>query len=153
MKKHQIAPRALHVVDVANEICSGYFYVSDVEELRNAWNDCVHPGEHDQYFLATGPGTKEALAFGWRKAAPVIRAGVDGADDAIIEYLDVDYIASRFTHVYLGSGDHKIAPRAAELVKAGVKVTIVGRRGNIHHTYYGIGAEIRFLDDHWVLAA
>lgn len=145
--------RALHVVDVENEIMSGTFGLQDVELLHSAWNATVKPQAGDQYFLASGTRTKEQLAFGWRGTRPVFRDGIDGADDAIIDFLDVDFIAKRFTHVYIGSGDHKIQPKAKALIEAGVKVTIVARRKNVHHTYYTIGAEVIYLDEQWGLAA
>jgi len=145
--------RALHVVDVENEIMSGSFGLQDVQRLHSAWDATVKPNIGDQYFLATGAHTKRELAFGWQDARPVFRAGKDGADDAIIEFLDVDYVAKRFTHVNIGTGDHKLQPVAKKLIEAGVVVTIVARRKHIHHSYFTIGAKIVYLDEQWALAA
>jgi hypothetical protein len=145
--------RSLHAVDVANEIKSGHFGVEEVSQLHRAWDIAVKPKDKDQYFLATGPGTAAALAFGWRDSHPVIRSGVDGADYAIIEFMDVEYIVSRYNRVFLGTGDNKMQPVAAELIKRGVEVTIVVRKGALHHSYFGIGAKIIYLDAAWALAA
>jgi hypothetical protein len=155
MKKTKVIPfdRALHAVDVANEIKSGFFGVNDVVQLHRAWDLAVQPSDKDQYFLATGPGTAEALAFGWKDARPVVRSGADGADDAIIEYLDVEYVSSRFTKVFLGTGDHKMLDVATQLIERGVSVTIVARRGTLHQGFKSIGAEIIYLDEAWALAA
>lgn len=145
--------RALHVVDVENEIMSGTFGLQDVVRLHNAWDATVKPHVGDQYFLATGDRTKLELAFGWQDARPVFRPGKDGADDAIVEFLDIEHIAKRYTHVFIGSGDHKIQPAAKKLIEAGVKVTIVARHKHVHHSYFTIGAEIVYLDEQWALAA
>lgn len=151
--KNLVAGRSLHVVDVANEIRSGFFGIEDVEHLHRVWDIVVEPGNMDQYFLATGPGTAEALAFGWRNVKPVIRSGQDGADDAIIEYLDADFIASRYERVFLGTGDHKMLDAAKALIERGVEVTIVARRKTLHAGYKHIGAKIVYLDEVWGLAA
>ena len=145
--------RALHVVDVENEIMSGSFGLQEVVRLHSAWDATVCPSVGDQYFLATGTRTKAALAFGWQDGRTAFRAGKDGADDAIVEFLDVDYVAKRFTHVFIGSGDHRIQPVAKKLIEAGVEVTIVGRRMHVHHSYFTIGARIVYLDEQWGLAA
>ena len=154
MKIKKAPDRALHALDVENELSGGVFQTADVEHLHRVWNKVVSPGKEDLYFLATGTRTAEALTFGWPNAPKEIRAGKDGADDAIIEHLDVDYVASRFSHVYLGTGDHRMQPKAKELIAAGVKVTIVGLKENIHWSYYTVeGLEFKYLDGEWALAA
>jgi hypothetical protein len=154
MKTKKAPIRALHVLDVENELCTGKFCTADVEHLHRVWNAVVQPIAGDLYFLATGKRTAEAITFGWPSATKQVREGKDGADDAIIDYLDVDYIASRFNHVYLGTGDHRMQPKVKELLAAGVKVTIVGRKNHVHYSYYTLpGVEVRYLDDQWTLAA
>ncbi|MEY4275659.1 MAG: hypothetical protein RIS26_122 [Actinomycetota bacterium] len=145
--------RALHVVDVENEIMSGNFGVTDVVRLHTAWDATVPVGETDQFYLASGTRTKEALAFGWQNARIEFRPGKDGADDALVEYLDIAYVARQFTHVYIGSGDHKLQPSAKALIEAGVTVIVVGRRKAIHHSFYTIPVQIVYLDEGWDLAA
>ncbi len=147
--------RAYHVLDIANVIRNPFFQMDDVVRLHKVWDNCTQKGDTDQYFIATGPGTAAALCFGWPIAQKQIRAGQDGADYAIIEQLqDIDFIASRFDHVYLGTGDHIICEAAKKLVEAGVRVTIVAPRMSIHSDFYRVkGLEFTYLDDQWELVA
>jgi len=154
MKTKKAPNRALHALDVENELSGGVFGTADVEHLHRAWDLGVNPGKQDQYFLATGKRTAEAITFGWPNAAKEIREGKDGADDAIIEYLDVNYVAANFGQVFLGTGDHRMQPKVKELIAAGVSVTLVGIKENIHWSYYTVqGLNFIYLDEQWVLAA
>ena len=155
VKSNKTPHRSYHVLDVANEIRSGRYSSQDVLQLRKAWVATTRPAEGDQYYAATGPGTKAELAFGWPEAFREVGHGPDGADFKIISQLaDVDYISSRFDHVYLGTGDHKMAEPARALIEAGVSVTLVARRGSVHKAYRDIpGLKILYLDEQWVLAA
>jgi hypothetical protein len=154
MKTKKTPNRSFHVLDVENELSGGNFAESDVARLRRVWNIVVEPADQDLYFLATGTRTAAAIAFGWPSATKEVREGKDGADEAIIEHLDVDYVSARFDHVFLGTGDHRMQPKAKALIEAGVKVTIVGHKHNIHWSYYTVrGIEFKYLDEQWALAA
>ena len=154
---HKTVPnRALHIVDVENEIGGREFGLADARHLHQVWKAAVPNREMDQYVVATGKSTLGEVAFGWPGAVARGRSGADGADKEIVSYLeDVDYIASRFTHVYVGTGDHFMQPVVAKLIAAGVHVTLVARKKeNVHYTFWTTaGLDMMFLDDAWDLAA
>jgi hypothetical protein len=154
---HKTVPnRALHIVDVENEIGGRDFGLADARHLRNVWNATVPCGETDQYVVATGKSTLGEVAFGWPGAVHRARSGADGADMEIVNYLeDIDYIASRFTEVYVGTGDHYMQEVVGKLIEAGVHVTLVARKKeNVHHTFWTTpGLDMMFLEDSWDLAA
>ena len=65
--------------------------------------------------------------FAWPTARWKWKSGLNGADEALLEELDVDHIASRFTKVLIGSGDGIFADIAARLASRGVHVEVISR--------------------------
>ena len=146
--------RSLHVVDAANELGSGLFTEDDARHLHSAWLATVPVREHDLVMAATGPGTAAELGFGWGHGLLKIRPGQNGADFAIIEYLeDMLTRAASFDHLYLGTGDHEMVEVTKKWVAAGVPVTVVGRSRVIHHKYFKMPVEIKIIDELWALAS
>jgi hypothetical protein len=154
MNKTSKISRALHVVDAANEIGSGHFTLDEARTLRSAYTATVNLGPNDLVMAATGPGTAAELAFGWGHGLLKIRPGQNGADYAIIDYLEESLSrASSFNHLYLGTGDHEMVPVVKKWLAAGVPVTIIARRFHVHHEYFTLPVKIVYLDDQWALAS
>ena len=153
---HKTSPkRALHIVDAANELGDPFFTISSARSLSRVWSACTHPEETDHFIKATGPGTAASLGLGWPGGLLLSRSGQDGADNAIIEAIDVDWVKERFSVVYLGTGDHSMAPLAAALISAGVKVILVARdKKSVHRDFRNMeNLEIRFLNFDYDLVA
>jgi len=56
-----------------------------------------------------------------------IRSGPDGADLELLDVIDHENVAERFTHVVIGSGDGIFADAATSLAAASRWVTVVSR--------------------------
>ena len=69
----------------------------------------------------------KSAAFSWPEARWKFKSGKDGADLALIEELDPNYVSNRFKHLILGSGDGIFVEHVAALVAAGVAVTLLSR--------------------------
>lgn len=75
------------------------------------------------------------------------RSGPDGADLALLEELDPDALAPRFSHVVIASGDGIFAERAARLAAAGLTVTVVSRRRSLAKRLELASGHVVFIDD------
>ena len=60
-----------------------------------------------------------------------VRSGPDGADLALLDILRHENVAQRFTHVAIGSGDHRFAEDATRLAALGVWVTVASRKRSL----------------------
>lgn len=68
------------------------------------------------------------MSFLWPAARWKWRSGRDGADLALLDELDVDWISQRFTRLVLGTGDGIFAGVVSQLGLSGTKVEVVSRR-------------------------
>ena len=75
--------------------------------------------------MASSHLTLVNAALGWPQAHYRVRSGPDGADLALLDILRHENVAQRFTHVAIGSGDHRFAEDATRLAALGVWVTVV----------------------------
>jgi len=74
------------------------------------------------------------------------RSGPDGADLALLDVLRHENVATRFTQVAIGSGDHLFAEEAARLAAQGVWVTVVSRQRSLSRQLALAVREVIFLD-------
>jgi hypothetical protein len=146
--------RSALAVDLENISRSGDLKESDAD----AWwwtLDMLFPKSAELSFVAVNP--RNALA-GSRFAqlangALRCRSGKNGADLAIIEFLDeVGAINTRFpaqpiTHLRLVSGDGIYVNSIRKLRLQGVHITLVGHRDSVHHKLHRVANRIVFLDD------
>lgn len=134
-RQRDIASRALRkavAVDIEN-LAGG----ADVgaREFRRIWNALtvqaltIRPG--DLVIVAASRYAAREAAFAL-KDAPVQwrwRDGKDGADDAILEFFDIDHEARRRSQLVIASGDHAfagLARRASSLGMSTRQVVGVG---------------------------
>ena len=93
------------------------------------------------------PITAISIAFGWPgEHRRVLGSGRDGADLALLEVLETEDIASRFTRVFIASGDHLFEPAARRLLSQGVDVQIVARPNSIAFGLWALGRNVEFPD-------
>jgi hypothetical protein len=100
----------------------------------------------DQVEVASSHLTLLNAALGWPHAHYRVRSGPDGADQALLDVLQHENVASRFTHVAIGSGDHLFAEEAAHLAAQGVWVTVVSRRHSLSRRLALAARQVIFLD-------
>ena len=82
---------------------------------------------HDVFLIAAGPQNRVPVFDGWYLGQRVFKfqKGADGADEALKLLFQQIGNLSSFERVYLGSGDHGLAPIAKESKEQGVAVTVV----------------------------
>ena len=98
-----------------------------IRQAQRLYADCLAFGALDQVEIASSHLTLVNAALGWPHARYRVRSGPDGADLELLDVLRRENVASRFTHVAIGSGDRLFAG-AAHLAAQGVWVTVVSRR-------------------------
>jgi hypothetical protein len=99
----------------------------------------------DQVEVACSHLTLLNAALGWPHAHYRVRSGPDGADLALLDVLRHENIATRFTHVVIGSGDHLFAEEAAHLAAQGVWVTVVTCQRSLSSRLALAAREVIFL--------
>jgi hypothetical protein len=129
--RHRFPARRLHLVDIENLVGDSLPSLSQVREAQGLYTDCLAVGPMDQVEVASSHLTLVNAAFGWPHAHYRVRSGPDGADLALLDVLQLENVARRFTHVAIGSGDHIFAEEAARLAAQGVWVTVVSRRRSL----------------------
>jgi hypothetical protein len=139
--------RVLHLVDVENLAGAADFSQIDAARIHQAYAQVAPRGAIDQVVLAT---SHHAALPAWRawpeSARRLVRSGPNGADLALLQVLECESVASRFAHVVVGSGDGIFAFEAARLQAAGIRVTVVTRRGALSRRLRFAVRDVRYID-------
>jgi hypothetical protein len=142
--------RRLHIVDIENLVGPEHA-AGDRFGFAHALSDyarTIDMGDDDPVMLGCHPGlvfvANEVLGA---RGQIFTGRGTDGADLALLDAVDPDFVVSRFHLVGLGSGDHIFAPLVRHLAAAAVPVTVVGRGGRISRELADAAAEVRILGD------
>lgn len=138
--------RRLHLVDIENLAGDSLPSLRQVRETLGLYADRLPFAAMDQVEVASSHLTLLNAALGWPHARYRVRSGPDGADLALLDVLQHENIATRFTHVAIGSGDHLFAEEAAQLAAQGVWVTVVSRRRSLSARLALAAREVIFLD-------
>jgi hypothetical protein len=144
--RHRFPARRLHLVDIENLAGTSLPSLSEVRQALGLYAECLPFGEMDQVEVASSHLTLLNAALGWPHAHYRVRSGPDGADLALLDVLLHEGVASRFTHVAIGSGDHLFAGEAARLAAMGVWVTVVSRHHSLSPQLALAANEVIFLD-------
>ena len=126
--RRQFPARRLHLVDVENLAGDSLPSLGQIREVQDLYTGCLGIGAVDQVVIASSHLTLLNAALGWPRARYRVRSGPDGADLELLDVVASENVATRFTHVAIGSGDGVFAHAAASLAAAGVWVTVVSRR-------------------------
>jgi hypothetical protein len=145
-ERRRFPARRLHLVDIENLAGTSLPSLSQVREALSLYANRLAFGAMDQVEVASSHLTLLNAALGWPHARYRIRSGPDGADLALLDVLRHENIATRFTHVAIGSGDHLFAEEAARLAAWGVWVTVVSRRRSLSPRLALAAREVIFLD-------
>ena len=84
--------------------------------------------------------------LGWPHARYRVRSGKDGADLELIDVLEHENVAARFSHVVIASGDGLFGAAAASLAARGVYITVVSRRGSLAGDLARVARDVIYLD-------
>ncbi|MGH3282645.1 MAG: NYN domain-containing protein, partial [Trebonia sp.] len=84
--------------------------------------------------------------LGWPHARYRVRSGKDGADLELLDVLEHENVATRFSHVVIGSGDGGFGRAAASLAARGVRITVVSRWGSLAYDLAKVAGTVVYLD-------
>lgn len=138
--------RALHLVDVENLVGGTTFSEVDVAVTAAAYERVASIGLRDLVTVASSHFTAMPTWFGWGSARRLVRSGPDGADLALIEVIETEGVATRFSRVVIASGDRIFAQSAARLQAQGVEVTVVTRAEALSNHLRLAVRDIQYLD-------
>lgn len=138
--------RTLAVVDVENLVGSADMTHQDVLDVKEALHaqELLSMGDH--VIVGSSHHALEVAGFAWKGPRHVVRSGQDGADLVLLEVLETEHVAERFTHVVIASGDGIFTDVAAWLGGRGVHVTVLARPESLSKRLRMAAAETRFFD-------
>ncbi|MGH3250690.1 MAG: NYN domain-containing protein [Trebonia sp.] len=145
--------RALHVVDIENLAGAAVPSLHLVSEVQVKYLACLGFGADDQVVLAASHKGLLNAGLGWPHARYRVRSGKDGADLELIDVLEHENVAARFSHVVIGSGDRLFGRSASSLAARGVHITVVSRRGSLARDLARVARDVIYLDAPLIAAA
>jgi hypothetical protein len=145
--------RALHVVDIENLAGAAVPSLDLVTAVQVRYLARLGFGADDQVVLAASHLALLNAGLGWPHARYRVRSGKDGADLALIDVLEHENVAARFSHVVIGSGDGLFGDTAARLAARGVYITVVSRRGSLAQGLARAARDVIYLDGPQAAAA
>lgn len=138
--------RALHVVDIENLAGAAIPTLDRVAEVQVRYLACLRFGADDQVVLAANHLALLNAGLGWPHARYRVRSGKDGADLELLDVLEHENVATRFSHVVIGSGDGGFGHAAAGLAARGVRITVVSRWGSLANELAKVAGTVIYLD-------
>ena len=138
--------RTLHVVDIENLAGAAVPSLALVTEVQGRYLARLALGVDDQVVMAASHRGLLDAAVAWPHARYRVRSGKDGADLALIDVLEHENVAARFSHVVIGSGDGIFGHPAASLAARGVRITLVSRPGSLSSGLARIAGDVIYLD-------
>lgn len=141
--------RTTVIVDLENA-CGGSDQVPLFHrEVLRAIKRLVQGGNHLTIY-STGPKALELcpeLLFVWNGARYVQGHGIDGADNALLDVISEEPVASRSSRLVLVSGDHAFTPSVTALKSSGIRTTVVSRPQSLARNLAQVADEICWLPD------
>jgi hypothetical protein len=138
--------RALHVVDIENLAGTAMLTLGRVTEVQGQYLASLRFGTDDQVVLAASHLGLLNTGLGWPHARYRVRSGKDGADLELLDVLEHENVATRFSRVVIGSGDGGFTDAAAGLAAHGIHVTVVSRWGSLARDLAGVAGDVIYLD-------
>jgi hypothetical protein len=145
--------RTLHLVDIENLAGAALPSRDQVSEVQGLYVARLTVGADDQVVMAASHRAFLNAALGWPSARYRVRSGPNGADLELLDVLQHEDVAARFTHVVIGSGDGLFSQAAANLAARDVWVTVVSRRDSLSRALAGAARDVRYLDTPQAAAA
>ncbi len=138
--------RTLHVVDIENLAGAALPGLALLAEVQARYLARLALGCDDQVVMAASHRGLLDAAVAWPHARYRVRSGKHGADLALIDVLEHENVAARFSHVVIGSGDGIFGRSAASLAARGVRITVVSRPGSLSTGLARIAGDVIYLD-------
>lgn len=125
--------RTLHLVDLENIAQASAITATCAAVAQRLIEAAVPATGGGHVIVAASHFNGEAMCFGWSGSAQrLLRSGVDGADLALLDAVsDARWVAARYHHVVVASGDHAFAFAVAALKAAGCRVTVVSHASSL----------------------
>lgn len=119
----------LHLIDIENlnGACPRTMDTHRAKDLLGSYDTVVPIAECDHLIVGCNPRIGLEVGLAMDTGRLVVRHGSDGADQALIDAIDLDHVARRYRRVILGSGDHIFVPMVLELLARSVPVEVVAR--------------------------
>lgn len=125
------AGRHLVLIDIENLVGSGSPTSSEVETALHALSNVVPGFGSAQRVVACSHHAACAVSFAASGCRRLWRSGPNGADLALLEVLNSEFVEERFEFITVCSGDGIFADRVARLAELGVAVNVVALRGQL----------------------
>jgi len=138
--------RTIAFVDIENLTGSATPAAWECDRVRTIVEALID-ADHTPVVAACSHRAAKTASFMWPSARWKWRSGADGADLALLDELDPTVIASRFSHVVIGSGDGIFADIAGRLASHGVEVTVVSRRRGLANRLRLAAKHVCVFDD------
>lgn len=144
--RQRFPSRTLHLVDIENLAGAAIPSVLQVIEVQDRYARLMTPGADDHVVMASNHLALVNAALGWPHARYRVRSGPDGADLELLDVIWHENVATRFTHVVIGSGDGVFGVAAESLSAGGVFVTVVSRWGSLAPCLAQAARDVIYLD-------
>ena len=151
--RRRFPARTLHVVDIENLAGAAIPSLGQVTEIQGLYLAHLAFGADDQVVMAANHLALLNAALGWPHARYRVRSGKDGADLELIDVLEHENVAARFSHVVIGSGDGGFSQSAASLAARGIRITVVSRWGSLAYELAKVAVDVIYLDGPLTAAA
>ncbi|WP_300603713.1 hypothetical protein [Trebonia sp.] len=151
--RRRFPARALHVVDIENLAGTAIPSQLQVSALQRRYVARLGLRPDDQVVMAASHLGLLNAALGWPHARYRVRSGPHGADLELLDVLQNEDVAARFTHVVIGSGDGVFRQAAAQLAGRGVWVTVASRWGSLSPSLARAALDVVYLDAPQIAAA
>ena len=122
---YEMESPAVHMIDIENVCGTGKPTWQMVADARRKYLQRVSIQKGDRVFVTAGPQNREAVYEGWPGAIYRFKAGADGADILIAQYICENELNRRYKRAFLASGDGELAPYVETLCRLGLRTTVV----------------------------
>lgn len=144
--RRRFPERTLHVVDIENLAGTAVLTFPQVSVVQGLYIARLGFGADDQVVMAASHLGLLNAALAWPHARYRVRSGRDGADLELLDVLLHEDVATRFTHVVIGSGDHLFVRAARSLGSCGVRVTVASRPESLSYQLRQAASDVVYLD-------
>jgi hypothetical protein len=145
--RRRFPPRTLHLVDIENLAGAAIPSLVQVMDVQDRYARSLSVGLDDQVVMASSHLGFMNAALGWPHARYRVRSGPDGADLELLDVIWHEDVATRFTHIVIGSGDGTFVNAAQTLSDGGVWVTVVSRWGSLSPRLAHAARDVIYLDN------
>jgi hypothetical protein len=123
--------RRLVLIDIENLVGSASPVVSEVRTTLHTLSNSVRGFDSAQRVVACSHRAAHTVSFAASGCRHLWRSGPDGADLALLEVLDSEFVEERFEYITICSGDGIFADSVTRLSDMGVVVNVVALKGSL----------------------